>query len=381
MTTTTTDKKTKNRRGKGEGSITQRQDGLWMARIGIGRDPTSGKRLTKTFYGKSKKEVGDKLTGEASALLTGTSVNSGKMTVADLLKKWLDEDAKPNCSPGTVAEYKRIVDSHLVPKIGPLKLANLRPLHIQTMLTTMEKTVGARTRQYCYVTLRRAFTIAMRWHLLVRNPCDGVTPPKVTKRPVKPLTADQAKTLLEKAKGTRFEALYVLALTTGMRQGELFGLSWDDVDLKAGILQVRHSLENVNNALRLKEPKSESGKRQLALPKLAVDALKTRQAAAMKEGLAGCSMVFPDQDGGYLRRSNFLKWSWFKIRTAAGLDGVHFHDLRHSSASLMLADGVHMKSIQTILGHSTISMTMDTYAHLMPDSQRQAAATFDRLLG
>lgn len=352
-----------------------------MARIGVGRDAT-GKRLTKTFYGKTKKEVADKLTGEASALLTGTSVSSGKMTVADLLTKWYEESAKPNTSPGTAAEYKRIVDSHIIPRIGSVKLSALRPLHIQSMLTTMESDkVGARTRQYCYVTLHRAFVIAMRWQLLSRNPCDGVDPPRVTKRPVTPLTPEQAKTLLTISQTNRFHAVYVLALTTGMRQGELFGLQWEDVDLKNGILQVRHSLENVNNKLRLKEPKSESGKRQLALPEMAVKALWDHKAKQLAEGLAGCPYVFPDSDGGLLRRSNFLKWSWFKIRIAAKLEKVHFHDLRHSCASLMLADGVHMKSIQAILGHSTISMTMDTYAHLMPDSQRQAAATFDRLLG
>jgi integrase len=378
---TTTEKKSKTRRGRGEGSICQRSDGRWMARIGIGQDAT-GKRLTKTLYGKTKKEVADKLTAEASALLTGSSVNPGRMTLADLLGKWLEESAKPNTARGTYANYKRIVDSHVVPNIGGVKLSAVRPLHVQTLLSTLEKAeVGARTRQYVYVTLHRAFKVAMRWQLLTRNPCDGVTPPRVAKRQVKPLTAAQAKVLLEKAKSTRYYALYLLALTTGMRQGELFALSWKDVDLKRGVLQVRHSLEMVDNQLRLKEPKSESGRRQIALPNVASEALLDHKAKLLAEGLAACPYVFPDSDGGLVRRSNFLKWSWHKIRTAAKLEGVHFHDLRHSSASLMLADGVHMKSIQAILGHSTISMTMDTYAHLMPDSQRQAAATFDRLLG
>jgi len=166
-----------------------------------------------------------------------------------------------------------------------------------------------------------------------------------------------------------------------MRQGELFALQWADIDLKAGILQVRHSLENVSGNLRLKEPKSESGKRQIALPEMAVKALWDHKAKQLAEGLAGCPYVFPDSDGGLLRKCSFHKWSWSIVRTDAKLPGVHFHDLRHSSASLMLADGVDVKSIQMILGHSNISMTMDVYAHLMPDSQRKAAATFDRLLG
>lgn len=369
------------RRGKGEGSIYQRPDGLWVARIDVGTD-ANGKRRRKAFYGKTKKSVATKLTNEASAQINGTAVDSGKMTVAELLKKWLDESATPTCSPGTTSEYQRIVDSHLVPRIGKVKLSALRPLHIQSMLSNMETAkVGARTRQYCFATLHRAFVVAMRWQLMIRNPCDGVDPPKVIKREVTPLTIEQIETLLKASKSNRFHAMFVLAITTGMRQGELFGLQWDSVDLKKGILHVRHSLEEIKGALRLKEPKSASGRRQIALPAMAIKALLDHKAAQLAERLTGCSHVFPDSDGGLLRKCSFHRWAWAKVRKAAKLEGVHFHDLRHSSASLMLADGIHMKSIQSILGHSTISMTMDTYAHLMPDSQRQAAATFDRLLG
>jgi integrase len=204
----------------------------------------------------------------------------------------------------------------------------------------------------------------------------------VAKRPVKPLTTEQAKTLLKESTANRFHAVYVLALTTGMRQGELFGLQWNDIDLKAATLQVRHSLEEIYGTLRLKEPKSDSGRRQLALPAMAVKALWDHKANQLTEGLASCPYVFPDTDGGLLRKCSFHRWSWSKIRSAAKLgDKVHFHDLRHSSASIMLADNVNIKAIQTILGHSTISMTMDTYAHLMPDAQRQAATSFDRLFG
>lgn len=369
-----------NRRGKGEGSISQRADGLWVARIDIGRD-ANGKRRRKAFYGKTKREVADKLTKEAAALLTGTTVDCGKMTVGDLLTKWLSE-SKLNISRQTLSQYERMTKLHIVPNIGGLKLSTLRPLHVQSFLSTLEaKGVGPRSRQYSYQILHRAFVVAMRWQLMTRNPCDGVDPPKVTKRRVTPLTPEQAKNLLMISQTNRFHAVYVLALTTGMRQGELFALQWSDIDLKAGVLQVRHSLENVSGNVQLKEPKTASSRRQIALPTIAVEALRARQADAMREGLAGCSIVFPATDGGFLQRANFHKWSWGPIRTAAGIPGFHFHDLRHSSASLMLADGVNVKAIQAILGHSNISMTLDTYSHLMPDSQRKAAATFDRLLG
>lgn len=352
-----------------------------MARIDIGRD-ANGKRLIKSFYGRTKKEVATKLTGEASARINGTAVDCGKMTVGDLLTKWLEESAKPNTSPGTSAEYERITKSYLIPNIGQVKLSALRPLHLQTMLSTLESNgTGARTRQYCYVTIHRAFVVAMRWQLVLRNPCDGIDPPKVKRRQIVPLTTEQAKTLLKASEGNRFHAVFVLALTTGMRQGELFALQWESIDLKKGTLQVRHSLEEIKGKLRLKEPKSESGRRQIALSAMAIKALWDHKAKQMIEGLAGCPYVFPDSDGGLLRKCSFHRWAWSKIRKAAGLETVHFHTLRHSCASLMLADGVNPKVIQETLGHSNIGMTMDTYAHLMPDSQKAAAKTFDRLLG
>lgn len=369
------------RRGKGEGSICQRADGRWMARIAIGTD-ANGKRLTKSFYGATKKEVATKLTNEASAQINGTAIDAGRMTVGDLLAKWLAESAKPNTSPGTYAEYDRITNSYLVPRIGKVKLSALRPLHIQSMLTAMEADeIGARTRQYCYVSLHRAFVVAMRWQLMIRNPCDGVDPPKVARRQIVPLTTEQARDLLKASESNRFHAVFVLALTTGMRQGELFGLQWDSVDLQRGVISVRHSLEEIKGQLRLKEPKSDAGRRQVALPAMAIKALWDHKAKQLAEGLAKSAFVFPDSDGGPLRKCSFHRWAWSKIRTAAKLGCVHFHDLRHSCASIMLADGVNVKAIQTILGHSTISMTMDTYAHLMPNAHQVAAASFDRLLG
>lgn len=368
------------RRGKGEGSISQRSDGLWVARVEIGRDIT-GKRIRKAFYGKSKKEVASKLALEMAARINGTAIHTGKMTVADLLARWLNDSAKPTCSPGTFLEYKRIVETHINPRIGSCRLATIKPLHVQSMLAEMEKEgAGARTRQYCYATIHRAFVVAMRWQLLVRNPCDGVDPPRVRRRQITPISMDQARDLLNEIKSSRFHALFVLALTTGMRQGELFGLQWDSVDLQRGLVVIRHSLEELKGHLRLKEPKSESGRRSLFLPQMAIEAIREHKAKMLEEGLESSTYVFTDTDGGPLRKCNFHRKTWAPLRKKMNLDGLHFHDLRHSCASMMLADGVNVKAIQTILGHSTISMTMDTYAHLMPNAQADAASRFDRLL-
>ena len=374
-------RRTRTRRGKGEGSLYQRPDGVWVGRIEAGVS-TTGKRRRQVFYDKKKEVVAAKLTAAAAARLTGSSIDSGRMTVGVLLSKWLEESAKPSTSPGTAAEYERIVETYLVPGLGNVRLCQVKPLHIQSLLTGLERAkVGARTRQYCYATLHRAFVIAMRWQLMVRNPCDGIDPPRVVQREVKSLTVDQVQALLTAAELTRFNAMVVLAITTGMRQGELFGLHWESVDLERGVLQVRHSLEEIKGKLRLKEPKSKAGRRRIALAEMAIKALWKHRTTQLADGLGGCPLVFPNTKGGFMRKCSFHRQGWEPLRIASGLEGIHFHDLRHTCASMLLHDDVQPKAVQEILGHSNISMTMDTYAHLIGDVKRTAVATFDRAFG
>ena len=369
------------RRGKGEGSIAKRSDGRWEARIGIGCD-ASGKRLRKSVYGATKKAVADQLTKLASHKLDGTLIDTGRMTVGDLLDRWLNDSARLDVSPNTFTRYDVLVRKHLKPRLGGLRLSLLRPIHVQSMLSTMEQDkVGAETRRYSFQVLKRALNVAEQWGLLVRNPCRGVDSPKVIRREIAPLTQEQAETLLAKADDDGHEAVFTLAITTGMRQGELFGLHWSDINLDAGVLAVVHSLEEVKGNLRLKAPKSKSGRRHIKLPEMAVAALWKHKRALLAKGLAGVEMVFPDADGGYLRKSNFERRVWKPLRKVAEIpETVVFNDLRHTSASLLLKAGTHVKVVQERLGHSTCKLTLDTYSHLMPGMQDEAALKMDGLL-
>ncbi len=370
-----------NRRGKGEGSISQRPDGLWEARINIGTNAT-GKRIRKSVYGQTKKEVADKLTKLAGQKLDGTLIDTGRMTVGDLLDKWLTDSARLSVAPSTYHRYAGLVTRFLLPQLGTIKLAMLKPIHIQGMLSKLEqKAVGDETRRYSFQVLRRALNVAERWGLIVRNPCNMVDQPKVTRRDISPLTILQVQQLLKVSADHRLHAVFVLAVTTGLRQGELFALHWADIDLKTGTLAVRYTLEEVKGQLRLKEPKSKSGRRSVKLPEMAVSALLDHKAKHLTEGLAANPLVFCDTDGQFLRKSNFERRAWKPIRKAAGIaDTVVFHDLRHTSASLLLATGAHPKVVQERLGHSKISLTMDTYSHLMPGMQDDAAAKLDTAL-
>jgi len=367
-----------NRRGKGEGSISQRPDGLWVARINVGTDAT-GKRLRKAVYGHTKKEVTDKLTKLASNKIDGTLIDTGRMTVGDLLDKWLEDSARLSVSPSTFQRYEVLVRLHLKSQLGAVKLSLLKPIHVQGMLSQLKQnSVGDESRRYSFQVLRRALNVAVRWGLIARNACDMVDQPKVKRREISPLTVEEVQALLKVSEDHRLHALFVLAVATGLRQGELFALHWQDIDLKAGTLAVRFTLEEVKGQLRLKEPKSKSGRRCVKLPAMAVSALIYHKAQLLTEGLAGTPLVFSDTDGQFLRKSNFERRAWKPLRKAAGIaDTVVFHDLRHTSASLLLATGAHPKVVQERLGHSKISLTMDTYSHLMPGMQDDAAAKLD----
>ena len=201
--------------------------------------------------------------------------------------------------------------------------------------------------------------------------------PRVPRKEFRVLDADEARRLLEAAKGDRLEALLVLALTTGMRQGELLGLQWEDVDLKNGTIYVRRTLLEVDGRLTTGETKS-GRNRRLDLPEIAVEALREHRKRMMAEGHPG-PWVFCDTKGGPIRKNNLIR-RWFKpLLEKAGLPEIRFHDLRHTAATLLLTLGVHPKVVQERLGHSQISVTLDTYSHVLPSLQKQAASKLDAM--
>ncbi|HKD35551.1 MAG TPA: site-specific integrase, partial [Pirellulales bacterium] len=265
--------------------------------------------------------------------------------------------------------------------IGGLQLARLMAVNIHGMYSAIEKAgKSAETIRLTHSVLHRALKQAVRWRLIPYNMAADVDRPKVVKVDITPLTADQALVLLGAAAKDRFEALYVLAVTTGMRLGELFGLQWTDVDLKGRAIMVRHSLQELNGQLTLSEPKTSRGRRRIDLPQLAADALIRHKARMLAEGLAGCEWVFCNKAGGPLRRTHFHFGEFKPLLKKAKLPNIRFHDLRHTSATLLLSQGIHPKVVQERLGHSQISVTLDTYSHVLPTMQLEAAGKFDQIL-
>ena len=235
------------RRGNGEGTITQRKDGRWEARYTA---QTANGPKRKVLYGKTRSEVAKKLTKAMADRDGGLMFDHENLRVEEYLDRWLKGSVRSNVKPITYESYERIIRVHVVPTLGRVKLNKLNPLHLQSLYKErLDSGLSSRTVQYIHVVMHRALKQAVRWGLVPRNVSEAVDPPKIHRKEMRPLSPDQARTFLEAAREDRLEALYVVALHCGLRQGELFGLRWGDVDLEAGILRVNRTLSRTKDGL------------------------------------------------------------------------------------------------------------------------------------
>jgi integrase len=371
------------RRGHGEGSVFRRKDCTWCGVLTIGYDGT-GKRRRRYVYGATKAETLEKLMRLQHAKLTGELGEPTRFTVAAYLRHWLETAARPAIREATHLLYADLIRLHINTRIGGVALTKLTPAHVQELLVEMEHAgSSARLRQIVYGVLHKALKQALLWNLVPRNVCEAVIRPRVPEYVAKVLTKEQCETLLQSAKGERLEALYVSAITTGLREGELFGLVWPNVNLKDGWLQVTRQLANHAGHPSLAELKTASSRRKIILPAFAVASLREHRQRALVEGTYynAMELVFTDTDGKPLRKSNFLRRTFYPFLKQAGLPRIRFHDLRHTAATLRLQQGDHPKVVQELLGHSRVSVTLDTYSHVMPSLQEESAAKIDRLFG
>jgi integrase len=373
------------KRGNGEGSITKRKDGRWMARYTV---HTSNGPKRKTVYGRTRQEVATKLAKAIADKDGGIELDPTNVTVDEFLQRWLNDSVKGSVRPITFESYERLVRVHVVPAVGRVKLKALSPAHLQGLYRDrLDAGLSARTVQRIHAVVHRALKQALRWGLVTRNVSEAVDPPKAQRKEIRPLTLEQVRTLLKTAQGDRLEALYVLAITTGLRQGELFGLRWEDVDLEAGRLSVRQSLTTPKGGRKLGPPKRNKSRRSVKITAGAVKALRDHRVRQLEEQEKLAELwqdhdfVFTTQVGTPLNRHNFFRRCYKPLLGEAGLPrSVRFHDLRHTCATLLLSKNVNPKIVQELLGHANISQTMDTYSHMLPDMQERAASAMDDIL-
>ena len=405
------------KRGQGEGSIFEESPGKWRASVSLGW--RNGQRIRKTFTAATRGEVKDKLTKALRDHQLGLPVKVEKQTVSQFLESWLSNVAKQRVRPSTLTSYGWIIRRHIGPGLGRVQLARLAPQQVQQFLneklnyiscpvcedriaardfdahvaarhaetkqTIHNPSLSPRTVQHIHATLRAALEQARKWELVGRNVATLVEAPRVVRHQIQPYTPEQARAFLDAMKGDRLEALYSVAIAIGLRQGEALGLRWQDIDFAAGRLTVTNSLQRVDGKLQLVETKRDRSRRTITLPQVCMNALLAHLAR---------------QDGERTWAGDRWKETGFVFTTTVGtpIDGpacthrfqktlgkanlprMRFHDLRHTCATLLLAQGVHPRLVMEILGHSQIAVTMNTYSHVIPAMQREVANQMDAIL-
>lgn len=308
---------------------------------------------------------------------------NSKATVQEYIEIWLEEVHKPIVKLSTYNLYKIIIRIYIVPGLGQIKLQSLMPQHVQSFYSKkLREGLSPKSINNIHGVLHKALANAVRWNLLARNVCDLVTPPRWVRTEKTVLTPEQARHLLAEVKERDLEGFLTLALTTGMRVGELMALHWADIDLIQGSLQVRRTVNYIKGHGYVEsDPKTSKSRRRINLPRFVVEVLTKHQIQQVKqragnEGWVDQGLVFTNALGGHMARTT-IRERFNRILKKAGLPHVRFHDLRHSAATILLSWGIHPKVVQEILGHSQISMTLDTYSHVLPSMQDEVTKKWD----
>jgi integrase len=365
----------KRRRSHGEGSIFTYKDG-YAAIFDLGW--INGKRTRKWVYGKTEKDTLRKLNELKRRQESGENLAAQPRTLEAWTIEWLAMKAREGTRPSTLRGYRWLISSHIVPALGKLSLDKLNPTAIRRLLVTCtDAGLSASSVRHVHGMIRNILADAEREELIARNPARAVRPPsaRVAEREI--LTVEDAQRLIEAIRGDRLEALWVCALTLGLRRGELLGLRWSDVDFDLATVTVRQTVLRVDGHLQFAEPKTDRSRRTIPVPKPTMLRLRTHRALQAGNRLAAGTrwtdhgLVFASTIGTPLEPRNVDR-SWHAVRANLDLDHIRLHDLRHACATFLLASGASPRTVMKTLGHSQISLTMNTYAHVLPEIERTA---------
>ena len=367
------------RRGKGEGSIFQLPDGRWRAMIDLGW--STGKRRRKAVTRATRGEV-VKWLREAQRSKDAGALTSRTPTVAEWFETYLTEIAASRVRARTLQNYRRDVETHIVPALGRIPLDRLEPVHITRLYRAKsESGLSPATVRHVHAVLRHALTMAVRWGKVPRNVAQLVEPPPSAPPEINPLSVEEARALLSACRGDRLEARWVIGLSLGLRQSEALGLWWEDVDLDTGIIHVRRQLTRPGgpgDGLTFGPLKTAKSRRVLALPGPLLDLLKQHRGSQQREQDIALNqwrdrrLVFATPLGTPIDHRNDAR-TFKALCDRAGIRRARVHDLRHTAATLLIAQGQHPRVIMQVLGHSQIAVTMNVYGHVLAETMRDAA--------
>jgi len=368
------------------GSIRQKSKNSWQIVVDVGTDAEGRRqRHFKTVRGR-KGDAQRELNELLSNLDKGTYAVPGKMTVSDIFQQWVQGYVRTKCSPRTQDGYQSIIDNHLAPSLGYHRLKKLTPQVIQSYYANACQALSSRTVHHQHRVLSQALRYAVRQGYLGRNPCELVDPPSPQGKGMRTMDPAEVTAFLEHAEGSFFYPVFYTAVSSGLRQAELLGLRWRDLDL--GVIpsiSVNRVLYKRRGVSEFRLPKTSRSRRLVSMtPALAAYLREYRQERkALYDGigkeLTPDELVFANHEGQSLNPPS-LSRDFARIINKAGIEGVRFHDLRHTFASLALKQGIHPKIISEALGHASVAFTMDTYSHIIEGMQAEAMARLGEVL-
>ena len=367
------------------GHLRKRGQDTWALVVDLGRDPQTDKRRQQWHTVKgTKKDAERELRDLLHRIETGGYVQPAHLTMGAFLEQWLADYAATNTGPRTVENYRGYIRRYLLPHLGSVPLEKLTPQQVQGIYAQMlGRGLSARTVLHAHRVLSEALAHAVKWGLVARNVANAVDPPKPQRKEMSTLDSEGVARFVRAAQKSPYLALFTLAIYTGLRRSELVGLRWQDVDLAGGALSVTQTLQRVHGqGLLMLQPKTARSRRRVALSPEVVALLRAHRARQAELRLAVGPVwqeggwVFTRPDGRPLDPDE-VTHAFARTIKAAGIAGVRLHDLRHTHASLMLAQGVHPKIVSERLGHASITITLDTYSHVLPGLQEAAALAFE----
>jgi integrase len=367
-------------RRRGDGSVYKRSDGRYSGFI------TLEDHKRKYFYGKTEREVERKIRAAQRELEQGTLATGPQQTVKQFLEYWLEDVRKSQLRLGSYRVYRSVINVHLIPALGHLKLQKVTPQHIQKFYAEKQRTGASPNRiRAIHNVLHKALGHAKRLGLVGTNASTGADLPRVDTPEGKTLTPEQAHRLIAAAKKEWMRSTLIVALATGMREGELLGLHWEDVHLDEGYLEVKWAVSYISShGFVMGEPKTKSGRRTITLAPFVREVLREHRVVQEQERVRkswkeDTGLVFPNNHGKFLSSST-LRARFYSLLRRAGVPRMHFHELRHSAATLLLSMGIPMKTVQAILGHASYTITANIYGHVTPAMQEEAANAMERFL-
>ena len=376
------------RRANGEGNIRKRSDGRWEGRYTAGRDPETGKTVYKNVLGKTQAEVKAKLKQAIQENTEVDTLKAAQYTVGQWMDIWFENYAKIKVRPTSHQTYRGYIDNHIKPNIGKIQLGKLTTLELQKLYKKLlskgrvdrieakgqPKGLSPKTVRNIHQVISSAMDFARSQKLIAVNPADSCALPKLEHREMKTLPAEQLASFLREAKESGVFEMYYIELATGLRRGELLGLKWEDLDLEQGTLRVQRQVSRINGEVVEAPLKTKNSYRTISLGGDAVGILNEQ-----RKKCGGSEYVFPSPTGGPISPDSVIQML-HRVLKRAGLPKVRFHDLRHTFATVALQNGVDIKTVSGMLGHYSAGFTLDTYAHVTTQAQREAAKTMGSVL-